>query len=147
MHNTKPRAVLSLKKTPPQSEITQEPPTPQQSTATSKKRKIPAAFPCLQTHWPELFNLKHPTPLKIGILAPVIASLKQQDEPYTDTQIGKAIGWYCRRFEYLKALTNAPHRVGIDGNTFPISDQDRQNAMKQIKAKARLKEARACPKR
>lgn len=145
MHNTKPRAVLSLKKTSPQSEITQAPPTPQQSTATPKKRKIPAAFPCLQTHWPELFNLKHPTPLKIGILVPIIASLKQEDEPYTDTQIGKAIGWYCRRFEYLKALTNAPHRVGIDGNTFPISDQDRQNAMKQIKA--RLKEARACPKR
>ena len=142
MHNTKPRTVLSLKKAPPQPEITQ---AAQQSTAIPTKRKIPAAFPCLQTHWPELFNLKHPTPLKIGILVPVIASLKQEDEPYTDTQIGKAIGWYCRRFEYLKALTNAPHRMGIDGNTFPISDQDRQNAMKQIKA--RIKEARSCPKR
>lgn len=145
MLNTKPRAVLILKKTPPLPEITLVPPAPQPSTATPKKRKMPAAFPCLQTHWPELFNLKHPTPLKIGILAPVIASLKQQGEPYSDTQIGKAIGWYCRRFEYLKALTKAPHRIGIDGNTFPISDLDRQNAMKQIKA--RLKAARACPKR
>ena len=142
MQNTKPRAVLSLKKSPPQPEIIQ---TPQHSTATPKKRKIPAAFPCLQAHWPDLFNLKHPTPLKIGILEPVIASLKQQNEPYTDSQIGKAIGWYCRRLEYLKALTNAPHRIGFDGNTSPISDQDRQNAMKQIKA--RIKEARASPKR
>jgi len=141
VNNTKPRAVLSLKKASPQPEITPVPPTTQQSTATPRKRKTPAAFPYLQTHWPELFNLKHPAPLQTGILAPIIASLKQREEPYTDTQIGKAIGWYCRRFEYLKALTNSPHRVGIDGNISPISDQDRQNAMKQIKS--RLKEAKA----
>lgn len=153
MNDTKPRPVLSIKKTPPvtASEPTQNLTTPQAKTAsTQKPQKQPhqpkersPVFKCLQAHWPNLFSIKHPVPLKIGILTPIIEHLKQAGEPFTATQIGRAIGEHCRSFEYLKALTNAPHRVGIDGGLSPISEQDRASAMKWLKDRCKTKNKKA----
>lgn len=136
MHDTKPRTVLSLKKA---TEPAPQPPAPAPTPA--KKKKRPPAFACLQAHWPELFDLKQPTPLQIGILPAIVEHLTQAGEPYGERQIANAIGWHCRRYEYLKALANAPHRVGLNGELSPISDLDRAGGMTQIKA--RIKQAKA----
>ncbi|HEH9420087.1 TPA: hypothetical protein SIA31_004210 [Aeromonas sobria] len=136
MHDTKPRTVLSLKKA---TEPAQQPPAPAPTPA--KKKKRPLAFACLQAHWPELFDLKQPTPLQIGILPAIVEHLTQAGEPYGERQIANAIGWHCRRYEYLKALANAPHRVGLNGELSPISDLDRAGGMTQIKV--RIKQAKA----
>jgi sRNA-binding protein len=130
MIETKQRTVLSLKKATA--------PAPQ---PPAKKKKRPPAFACLQAHWPELFDLKQPTPLQIGILPAIVEHLTQAGEPYGERQIANAIGWHCRRYEYLKALANAPHRVGLNGELSPISDLDRAGGMTQIKA--RIKQAKA----
>lgn len=136
MHDTKPRTVLSLKKA---TEPAPQPPAPAPTPA--KKKKRPPAFACLQAHWPELFDLKQPTPLQIGILPAIVEHLAQAGELYGERQIANAIGWHCRRYEYLKALANAPHRVGLNGELSPISDLDRAGGMAQIKA--RIKQAKA----
>lgn len=136
MHDTKPRTLLSLKKA---TEPAPQPPAPAPTPA--KKKKRPPAFACLQAHWPELFDLKQPTPLQIGILPAIVEHLTQAGEPYGERQIANAIGWHCRRYEYLKALANAPHRVGLNGELSPISDLDRAGGMAQIKT--RIKQAKA----
>lgn len=155
MNDTKPRAVLSLKKTPPVTEPEPAPaplpPTPQTSTATKPKspkqpqppKELSPAFKCLQAHWPDLFDLKQPTPLQIGILEPIIEHLKQAGEPFSAKQIRHAIGEHCRRFNYLKALTNAPHRVGLHGELSLISEKDRERAMEWLKARCKAKNKHA----
>lgn len=151
MNDTKNRAVLSIKKTPAvvEPEPIQLSPTQQASTAKShtlqKPKELSPAFKCLQAHWPDLFDLKQPTPLQIGILEPIIEHLKQAGEPYSAKQIRHAIGEHCRRFNYLKAITNAPHRVGLHGELSLISEQDRERAMEWLKARCKTKNKRAEP--
>jgi sRNA-binding protein len=141
MHDTKPRTVLSLKKaTEPAPQPPAQPPKAPAPTP-AKKKKRPLAFACLQAHWPELFDLKQPSPLQIGILSAIVEHLAQAGEPYNEKQIANAIGWHCRRYEYLKALATAPHRVGLNGELSPISDNDRAGGAAKIKS--RIKQAKA----
>lgn len=147
MHDTKPRTVLSLKKaTEPAPQPPAQPPKAP-APAPAKQKKRPLAFACLQAHWPELFDLKQPSPLQIGILPAIVEHLAQAGEPYSEKQIANAIGWHCRRYEYLKALANAPHRVGLHGELFPISDLDRAGGMAIIKSRIKQAKARALAKK
>lgn len=146
MNDTKTRPVLSIKKTAP---VTAAEPSPLPHTPTLKPPKPQQppkernrAFKCLQAHWPDLFDIKQPTPLQIGIRDPIVEHLEQAGELFTAKQIGRALSEHCSRSEYLKALTNAPHRVGLHGELSPISELDRQGAMNKLKARCKAQKKR-----
>lgn len=148
MNDTPPRAVLSLKKAPnTPAPLPEKPPQSPKKCSTKKQKNAPPAFASLQKHWPTLFNRKHPTPLKIGITAAIVDHFIQAEEPYSTQQIENAIKWFCNRNLYLKALSNAPHRVGLQGELSPISEQDSKGALSKFKARIRDAKVRALEKK
>lgn len=136
------RPVLIIKRPKPDT-ITQ-PETPQYDSqayqephATQSPPQPPSGgasliLQCFRKHWPVLFPEGPLVPLQIGILEDITLHLQRAGEPFDKKQISKALATHCHRLAYLKALTKAPCRIGLNGEQTAISDHDRARAQERL---------------
>jgi sRNA-binding protein len=87
-------------------------------------------FKWLCVEYPNLFNVKKPKPLETGI-----GRLLQEQLPenITQAEFKLAVGWYCQRKEYFKAILNQPHRYDLNGEiSSEISEEDKISANERL---------------
>ncbi|EJQ0220072.1 hypothetical protein NZI17_004917 [Escherichia coli] len=84
----------------------------EQEEREQKRREYRAL---LEGFWPDAFNFSRPRPLKVGILAELIADAEQRGLPFDSELLTSAIKFYTRRYVYQRALTTMKERTGLDG--------------------------------
>jgi sRNA-binding protein len=91
----------------------------------------------LAERWPDLFDLKKPVPLAIGIYA----SLSEAMPDIPPRDLKDAMGYWCSRAQYLIAMTPGAKRHGLDGPQGEITEEAAKDATQRLEAlKARQKE-------
>lgn len=92
---------------------------------------------------PDIFNLKQPKPLAIGIN-------DQLGDMYNVSVELRSyfLRWWCKRYQYFKALRDGDLRYNLDGTTTPLEESHKAGAKtitQRIKArnKARKKAEKA----
>lgn len=111
------------------------------------KKLAKRAYQQLREFWPDIFNLKNPRPLAIGITDRLIADTHRRQlytVSYTGTErpvgrkrITRAIAYFTGHENYLKALTTAELRYDVDGTTRPMLEAHRQHARDLLAKKER----------
>jgi sRNA-binding protein len=79
--------------------------------------------------WPDLFNVKKPVPLAIGIHAALMKAMPD----ITEQQIRRVLVRWCNRPHYLAALTTGADRHGPDGVQGTVTEKAAKLAAEQLK--------------
>lgn len=87
-------------------------------------------FKWLCVEYPNLFNVKKPKSLATG----VGKILEQQlPENISQAEFKLAVGWYCQRKEYFKAVINQQYRYDLNGEiSSEISEEDKISAKERL---------------
>ncbi|MFC6376727.1 ProQ/FINO family protein [Tatumella terrea] len=136
------RPTLSLKRkaTPTQASTDKRPEKPAQAAKKSSKRAKHGHKQMLRliSLFPDLMNEAEPRPFKVGILADMVASLKERESTFGFGQVKSALARYTTNYRYQKALAAGGHRYGLDGNpcgeVTPEQQAAAQEKVKEIKA-------------
>ncbi|EDL1342418.1 ProQ/FINO family protein [Escherichia coli] len=103
----------------------------EQEEREQKRREYRAL---LEGFWPDAFNFSRPRPLKVGILAELIADAEQRGLPFDSELLTSAIKFYTRRYVYQRALTTMKERTGLDGQIAgEVTPKQREYSLKLIR--------------
>jgi ProP effector len=103
-------------------------PAEKQRAAKRKKREQNiAAMDQLMKTYPEIFNLKNPRPIKIGIHDEVAT-----DEDLSKTKARRALATYVRQTAYLKAIVADAKRINIKGEEDGVVTEDEVKHAQEI---------------
>ncbi len=80
--------------------------------------------------WPDVFNVKKPVPLAIGIHAALLEAIPD----ITDQQLRRVLTRWCNRPHYLKTLIAGADRNGLEGILGTVSEDAAKLAVEQIEA-------------
>ena len=116
-----------------ESNIAANPLTPEQRKQKERakaREAAKAAMALLCEHYPEIFNLNEPKPLKIGIHQDLAA-----DEKISKTKIRRGLSAYVRHHKYHACLIPGANRVGIDGQvTGQVTEDEASHAQEKLSA-------------
>lgn len=79
---------------------------------TQQRREAKAL---LESFWPDVFRFSKPRPLKLGILAELVADAERRGLPFDAEMLRVAIKAYTCRYIYQRALVMISDRIGLDG--------------------------------
>ena len=96
-----------------------------ESTAVTTKR-IRAE---LIERWPDLFNVKKPVPLAIGIHAALLEAMPD----ITEQELRRVLVGWCNHPHYLTALTAGANRHGQQGIQGTVTEEAENQAVEQLK--------------
>jgi sRNA-binding protein len=80
--------------------------------------------------WPDVFNVKKPVPLAIGIHAALLEAIPD----ITDQQLRRVLARWCTRPHYLKTLIAGADRHGLEGILGTVSEDAAKLAAEQMEA-------------
>lgn len=80
-----------------------------------KLRQGQEAIASLVAHWPPLFSLEQPKPLKIGISADILDDIKARELDLTRAKAGAAMMFYTQTPVYLEAVCAGGNRFDLSG--------------------------------
>ena len=80
--------------------------------------------------WPDVFNVKKPVPLAIGIHAALLEAIPD----ITDQQLRRVLARWCNRPHYLKTLIAGADRHGLEGILGTVSEEAAKLAAEQMEA-------------
>lgn len=90
--------------------------------------------------WPDVFNLKKPVPLEVGINAALMAAMPDCPN-LTDGILRRTLARWCNRPYYLKALVAGADRHGLDGIQGSVTEEQAELAAEKMEAlKAKINE-------
>ncbi|MEN3263067.1 ProQ/FinO family protein [Sodalis endosymbiont of Spalangia cameroni] len=99
----------------------QEPPKPlsrEERMARNRAKKLrrgQEAIAGLMAHWPQLFSLEQPKPLKIGIAEDIYKDIKARELELTRAKAGAALMFYTQTPVYLEAVCAGGNRFDLSG--------------------------------
>ncbi|AJQ94389.1 activator of osmoprotectant transporter ProP [Gynuella sunshinyii YC6258] len=100
--------------------------TPEQRSKKREAAKV--AVELLSEAYPEVFDLKNPRPLKIGIHESLA-----EDGKVSKTKIRRALSAYVRHYAYLSCLKEGAMRIDLDGSEVaPVSAEEAQHATEKV---------------
>jgi sRNA-binding protein len=80
--------------------------------------------------WPDVFNVKKPVPLAIGIHVALLEAIPN----ITDQQLHRVLARWCNRPHYLKTLIAGADRHGLEGVLGTVSEETAKLAAEQMEA-------------
>lgn len=126
MTETKAEAKVSDKtETAPAETAPTEQPSPEQQAPKVHPNR--AAFDLLAETYPQLFDLKAPKPLKIGIHVSLA-----EDGKLSKTKIRRALNFYVRQLAYIRAVAAGGKRYDLQGEAGEVSAEDAAHAQARV---------------
>lgn len=117
----------------------QQPPKPlsrEERTARKMAKKLRRgqdAIASLITHWPQLFSLEHPKPLKIGVAKDMFQDIKANELDLTNAQLSAALMFYTQTPAYQEAVYEGDNRFDLRGKPCEeITDEQKTHAQKHL---------------
>lgn len=117
----------------------QEPPKPlsrEERIARNRAKKLrrgQEVIAGLVTHWPQLFSLEQPKPLKIGIAADIYQDIKGRELGLTRAKASAALMFYTQTLAYQEAVQVGDSRFDINGQPCgEITEEQKAHAAKQL---------------
>lgn len=113
-----------------------------ESRSDAPKRKVHpnrAAYEILHETYPDLFDIKAPKPLKIGIHVSLA-----EDGKLSKTKIRRALNYYVQQLSYIRAVAAGGKRYDLNGEAGDVSAEDAEHAqarVKDIEAKRKARRA------
>ena len=113
-----------------------------ESGSEAPKRKVHpnrAAYELLHETYPDLFDIKAPKPLKIGIHVSLA-----EDGKLSKTKIRRALNYYVQQLSYIRAVAAGGKRHDLNGEAGDVSAEDAEHAqarVKDIEAKRKARRA------
>jgi ProP effector len=91
------------------------------------------AIASLITHWPQLFSLDHPKPLKIGIAEDILKDIKLRELDLTRSKVSSALMFYTQTLAYQEAVLSGGSRFDLNGQPCDeITPEQQTHASKQL---------------
>lgn len=114
---------------------------PQPTTGTRSKAVKARArkMARLCSHWPDLFSMDNPKPLKIGILEDLQKDIADKSLSFGLGSLKAAMAAYTHRFLYQKALSTGGQRFDLTGQPCGEVTPEQQQAATVLVEKARDK--------
>ncbi len=104
--------------------------TDNQNARQKNREAAKAAVELLSSNYPEVFNLKDPKPLKVGIHEELAA-----DEKVSKTKIRRALSAYVRHYNYISCLVEGADRINLKGEVDGVVSADEaQHAKEKVDA-------------
>lgn len=117
----------------------QEPPKPlsrEKRIARNRAKKLrrgQEAIASLIAHWPQLFSLEQPKPLKIGIAADIYKDIKARELELTRAKTGAALMFYTQTPVYQEAVCAGGNRFDLSGQPCgEITEKQKNYAQEQL---------------
>lgn len=96
-------------------------------------RRGQEAIARLITHWPQLFSLDHPQPLKIGIADDILADIKACELDLTRARVSAALMFYTQNAAYQEAVLTGGSRFDLSGQPCgEITAEQQTHASRQL---------------
>ncbi|MEN3262563.1 ProQ/FinO family protein [Sodalis endosymbiont of Spalangia cameroni] len=98
-----------------------------------KLRQGQDAIASLVAHWPQLFSLEQPKPLKIGIAADIYKDIKARELELTRAKASAALMFYTQTPAYQQAVHAGGSRFDLGGQPCgEITEEQQAHALKQL---------------
>ncbi|MGG2143437.1 ProQ/FINO family protein [Symbiopectobacterium sp. RP] len=80
-----------------------------------KLQQAQEAIASLIAHWPQLFSLDHPKPLKIGIADDILEDIRTRELDLSRAKVSAALMFYTQTLAYQKAVFSGGSRFDLNG--------------------------------
>lgn len=90
---------------------------------TPSKNKHKLAFRKLEESFPNIFHLKKPRPLCVGIREQLI---KLKDKKISNNTVRLGLYFYCNSYQYLPVIIEGADRIDINGNKSGFVTKDEE---------------------
>ncbi|WP_406706427.1 ProQ/FINO family protein [Sodalis sp.] len=98
-----------------------------------KLRQGQEAIASLVAHWPPLFSLEQPKPLKIGIAADILDDIKARELDLTRAKASAALMFYTQTLAYQQAVHAGGSRFDLGGQPCgEVTEEQQAYALKQL---------------
>ncbi|MEN3262594.1 ProQ/FinO family protein [Sodalis endosymbiont of Spalangia cameroni] len=98
-----------------------------------KLRQGQDAIASLVVHWPQLFSLEQPKPLKTGIAADILDDIKVRELDLTRAKASAALMFYTQTPAYQQAVHAGGSRFDLGGQPCgEVTEEQQTHALKQL---------------
>ncbi|MEN3262674.1 ProQ/FinO family protein [Sodalis endosymbiont of Spalangia cameroni] len=98
-----------------------------------KLRQGQEAIASLVAHWPQLFSLEQPKPLKTGIAADLLDDIKARELDLTRARASAALMFYTQTPAYQQAVHAGGNRFDLGGQPCgEVTEEQQAHALKQL---------------
>ncbi|WP_440867874.1 ProQ/FINO family protein [Symbiopectobacterium purcellii] len=105
-------------KAPKPKQVPPKPLSREERIAKKRAKKLQQgqeAIASLLTHWPQLFSLDHPKPLKIGIADDILGDIKARELDLSRSKVSAALMFYTQNPAYQEAVLSGGSRFNLNG--------------------------------